>query len=83
MIFQRKYNRDGLNKINKINPHRTQTSPKATAKNQQKEGKDDPTTPLNTAKNILQKSPTKESVSTQKQRKKTTGKTPLKEAAST
>ena len=58
-------------------------SSKATANKQQKEGKDDPTIPLNTAKNILQKSPIKESASTQKQRKKTAGKTPLKEAAST
>ena len=38
---------------------------------------------MNTAKNILQKSPTKESVSTQKLRKKTGAKTPVKEAAST
>ena len=35
------------------------------------------------AKTILQKSPTKESVSTMKVGKKTVGKTPLKEAAST
>ena len=58
-------------------------SSKATAKKQQNEGKDDPTTHLNTAKNISQKSLTKEPVSALKLGKKTVGKTPLKDAAST
>ena len=58
----------------------TASSSKSTAKKKQKEGKDDPTTPLKIkmAKNIFQKSSAKESVSAQKQRKKIAKKTPLK-----
>jgi len=50
---------------------------KATAKSQQVERKDDPTAPLNSAKN------SEESVNTMNLGKTTTGKTPLKDAAST